>query len=303
MNREEGEADPNAHDFDENGVCANCGGFETPDGNFCYGHEWKKIATVEATCTEDGYDEHECVNCGDVIQVKTADKLGHDFGGNDNWVETKEATCTEAGERQAKCQNCDHVATSVIPALGHDFDENGVCANCGGFETPDGNFCYGHEWKKIATVEATCTEDGYDEHECVNCGDVIQVKTADKLGHDFGGNDNWVETKEATCTEAGEKQAKCLNCDDVKTQEIPALGHSEVIDEAVAPTCTEPGKTEGKHCSVCNEVLVAQKEVDATEHDWSDKDGECDNCGLECTHYGQTRGSCRICGKWLGWYY
>ena len=40
--------------------------------------------------------------------------------------------------------------------------------------------------------------------------------------------------------------------------------HTEVVDEAVAPTCTEAGKTEGKHCSVCKTVLVKQEEVGAT---------------------------------------
>lgn len=46
----------------------------------------------------------------------------------------------------------------------------------------------------------------------------------------------------------------------------PNKGHTIVTDEAVAPTCTKTGLTEGKHCSVCGEVIVEQKVVAKTAH-------------------------------------
>ena len=69
-----------------------------------------------------------------------------------------------------------------------------------------------------------------------------------------------------------------------------------MIDEAVAPTCTETGLTEGKHCSVCDEVLVAQQIVDALGH----TEVIDEAFAPTCTETGLTEGKhCSVCGEVL----
>ena len=58
----------------------------------------------------------------------------------------------------------------------------------------------------------------------------------------------------ATCTEA----QVCTVC---QAELEAAKGHTEVVDKAIPATDTTAGKTEGKHCSVCNMVLVAQTDI------------------------------------------
>jgi len=68
-----------------------------------------------------------------------------------------------------------------------------------------------------------------------------------------------------------------------------------VIDEAVAPTCTENGLTEGKHCSKCGEVIVAQLPVLAVHHpgEWTvSKIATATEPGEEIT-------SCTVCKEKL----
>ena len=80
--------------------------------------------------------------------------------------------------------------------------------------------------------------------------------------HEYG---EWKVVKAPDCTTAGERVRVC-GCEDKQIEQIPALGHAEVTDPAVDPTCTESGLTEGKHCSVCSEVIVAQQSVNALGH-------------------------------------
>jgi len=75
----------------------------------------------------------------------------------------------------------------------------------------------------------------------------------------------WTVVNEATCTEQGTNIRSCA-CGEMEEQKVSAKGHVKVTDEAVAATCTEGGLTEGKHCSVCNEIIQAQKVVSAKGH-------------------------------------
>ena len=67
-----------------------------------------------------------------------------------------------------------------------------------------------------------------------------------------------------TCTEPGYTTHTCSCGHSYTDTPVPATGHTEAIDPAVAPTKTEDGRTEGSHCSACHIVLVPQNSLHAT---------------------------------------
>lgn len=103
----------------------------------------------------------------------------------------------------------------------------------------------------------------WDKEIATVTGEVTYTAEFNTVAHVYG---EWTTTKAPTCTEKGSHKKVC-ECGKEITEDMPANGHTAVPDAAVAPTCTEPGKTEGSHCSVCNEVLTAQQTVNALGHD------------------------------------
>ena len=166
------------------------------------------------------------------------------------------ATCTTAGLTAGKhCSVCDEVlqAQTEIPARGHDFSK---------------------EW--TIDKEATCTEKGSKSHHCTRCevkSDETEIPTKEHS------ESNWIIDKEATCTEDGSKHTECTVCHTtIKTEKISALGHTDVIDNAVEPTCTTSGLTQGKHCSTCGKILQEQTEIPALGHDIVHHEAKAPSC-------------------------
>lgn len=103
-----------------------------------------------------------------------------------------------------------------------------------------------------------------------------------------------VNSGEADCENGGFVAYACPCGHQYTEITTEALGHTEVKDAAVAPTCTEAGLTEGSHCSVCNKVIVAQQPVAALGHTAViDKE-----VAPTCTETGLTEGAhCSVCNE------
>ena len=284
------------------------------------------VVTVKGnvSCTSAGTcDGKKCSACGAVFAGQYGvTKLGH--------VEVTDAAvapdCVNTGLTEGKhCERCGAVTTAqeTVPALGHTEGapvvENEVANSC----TADGSYdtvvyctvcsseisretttvaAAGHTPGEAVTennVAATCDKDGsYDTVVyCTVCSSEIsrETTTVAAAGHTPG--EEVIENQVAnSCTADGsyDTVVYCTVCSSEISREtttVAATGHTEVTDAAVAPTCTEDGLTEGKHCDVCGTVTVAQETVPANGHAYEstytaptfEADGfttyVCGNCG------------------------
>ena len=261
--------------------------------------------TVKPTCTEGGKMIRSCSVCG-AEETKTIDALGHDY--SDQWTVDEEADCVNDGSKSRHCSRCDaKTDVTVIEAKGHtEVVDKAVAATCTADGYTEGKHCsvcgtvlvaqnvikspgehtFG-EWR--TTVKPTCTEGGKMIRSCSVCG-AEETKTIDALGHDY--SDQWTVDEEADCVNDGSKSRHCSRCD-AKTDVtvIEAKGHTEVVDKAVAATCTADGYTEGKHCSVCNAVIKAQEKIAATGHKYVETVVE-----PSYSNRGYTLYECSVCG-------
>ena len=245
-------------------------------------HKLTKTEAVPATCTKGGSNEYyTCSACGKIfkdadastetsVEAEKTSKIPHTL----TKTEYKAATCTEDG-------NTEYYTCSVCGKIFK--DESGTQETSVEAEKL---VATGHSLTKTEAKAATCTEDGNITYwYCSVCNkyfsdengttEIALDDTVVKAHHTLTKTD----AKAATCTAEGNNAYyTCSVCgkvfkDEAGTQlttvadeTLKKKDHTPVVDAAVAATCQKTGLTEGSHCSVCNEVLVAQKVVDKIPH-------------------------------------
>jgi len=238
--------------------CNNCSYEESEVIPVSEGHTTTILPAKAATCTATGLTEgKKCTKCGEILVAQqTIPKTEHELG---NWTVTKEADCKTEGSKVRSCINCSYEESEIIPVS------------------------ESHSTAILPAKAATCTATGLTEgKKCTKCGEILVAQqTIPKTEHELG---NWTVIKEADCKTEGSKVRACINCSYEESEIIPVSeSHSIAILPAKAATCTSAGLTEGKQCSVCEEIIIAQEIIPEKGHDMGNwvivKAADCKNDG------------------------
>ena len=157
---------------------------------------------------------------------------------------TQKAVCLLCGEEYGETAEHSYTSKVTDPTCIAKGYTTYTCENCPKSYVVDYKNALGHDEIPHDGKEATCTQDGWAAYvTCSRC-DYTTYEEISATGHSYSEN-----VTAPTCTSGGYTTYTCTCGDTYTGNEVPALGHTEVTDVAVAATCTATGKTEGKHCS------------------------------------------------------
>ncbi len=247
----------------------------------------EKHSGGEANCCK----QANCAVCGESYGELNSEK----HTGEEMWLQTDSTHIK-------KWSCCGKIIVEEEP---HELEE-GVCKDCG--YKADCEHIQGSDWLYDEENHwHICTNEGcgvviktsVEKHNpslavpteteavvCTECG----YEIAPALGHTFDQENKELEgalKSPADCTHDAVYYKSCT-CGEISTTETftdegSALGHEEITDPRVEPTCTFTGLTEGKHCERCKKILVKQKILAKLSHDYGDDD-ICDDCGYDKNH-------------------
>lgn len=173
-----------------------------------------------------------------------------------DWNTTKQATCKDEGELVRVCSKCSAQEKTTIAKTNV------------------------HTEVVDVAVSATCEETGLTEGKhCSVCGvATVEQTTLPLISHTY---DNDEDDKCNICD-----YIRDLNCQHIETEVL----------QAIEPTCTASGLSEGTKCSSCGEIIIAQTSIPAKEHTsitTTGYDATCTQTGLSNSK------KCSICGTEL----
>lgn len=219
----------------------------------CEAHEYEMIADT-VTCTENGTRTYKCQNCGDEYSedVDALQHIAREHPANENEVA---ATCTTAGS----------------------YDEVYYCARCEqeiSRETKH-TIPVPHNCVAVATVEPTCTDQGYTTYACTNCDLEYNGDFVDALDHIIG---EFVTENEVdpTCSAEGSYDlvVYCQRCNEEiyrETKYVEPIEHTPgetQIENRVEATCSSAGHyDEVTRCIVCEQTIsITPFQIDPIAH-------------------------------------
>ena len=296
---------------------------EVPASGHAFG-EWQ--VSTPSTCIKEGVEKRVCERCL-AEETRSLPLAEHDFG---EWTATVSPTCTEPGSKNRACSVCGHTETAEIPAVGHKYVlveersatcvENGKkifeCSVCHDKKEEITEDKLNHDFGDAAPcaegvtcircreerqplphshatreIEPTCTESGYIEEYCTECGKIFaKIEKVEPSGHDFC---EWRLVKAPTCTEPGVQTRVCERCGERVNEVVEATGHSVVYVPAKAADCTHDGYEAYAYCSVCGEEIIPKVAIAAAGHDFGEWETET---AATCEEEGTEARSCKICG-------
>ena len=300
--------DATGHDYEEeittapthteNGVMTytcHCGDTYTETINATGDHFYTPTVTPP-TCTEGGFTTYTCV-CGDTYVADETSATGHDYD-YENGVLVR-PTENRNGYYMYFCKN-DEEHTIFESVESADYTEYDKAIEKLNEYLADSNLTdEAKEFIVSGCVEIIQNNDEFYEDGIRERRDLIASeqhiidKVTNELNEHYQAVDSiiascesgnhdvkeYVSDNNATCTVNGTKRGACYYCGTeviADDENNLAPGHNIVVDNAVTPTCTGTGLTEGSHCSRCDDATTEQEVVPALGHLY--QNGICTVC-------------------------
>ena len=257
-------------------------------------HAWNGgVVTTAPTCSAEGVKTFTCTRNPEHTKTEAVAPDAYAHSWNEGEVTTN-PTCTAEGVKTYTCtHDASHTKTEAVPtdAEAHSWNDGVVTTDptcvAEGVKTFTCIHDASHTKTEAVAIDANKHYDKGGDYKCDGCGKNL-------CSTHVNGEPDVQNKIDSTCSAEGsyESVTYCVNCGTETGRETIVINkkpHTEVIDQAVAATCTSTGLTEGKHCSVCNTTITAQQTTDALGHAygyvWSEDNFSCTaTCANDASH-------------------